>query len=104
MRAKEVRSFVLPEETLTIPELGGDGVVKVRGIGFGRKMAIAVSEPAEDRAGLLLEAAVVDEDGEPVMDAEAWDAFAMFHEDRGFELLVAAKRVSGFNSADVKKD
>lgn len=104
MRADQAHAFVLPEETLTIPELGGDGVVRVRGIGFGRKVYLATEAPKFAAAAMLASESVVDEDGFPLMSADAWDAFAAQHEERFLELLQAAKRVSGFDAADVKKD
>lgn len=103
MRADEAARFVLPEERLTAPELGGDGVVLVRGVGFGRKVYLATEAPKHAAATLLVAESVLDEDGKPVMGAEAWDAFALQHEERFLELLSAAKRVSGFDGEAVKK-
>lgn len=104
MRADQVNHFEpLPEERLAIPELGGDGVVLVRSIGFGQKIQMSIAEP-EARAGLMLQYAVKDEDGERLMSAAQWDRFGMEHEDAFLKLSEAARRVSGFDSASVKKD
>ena len=104
MLAEHVQSFALPEEKLTVPELGGDGAVVVRGIGFGRKMFLATEAPKSDAASMLAADSVVDERGKQLMTAAEWDKFAMLHEEAFLNILAAAKRVSGFDSAEVKKD
>lgn len=104
MRAKDVAQFdALPSEQVTVPSLGGDGVVTVRGVGFGQKIQLSIAAP-EMRAPLLLHYAVRDEAGAPLMSAEQWDLFGLKHEDDFLELASVARRVSAFDVAEAKKD
>jgi hypothetical protein len=104
MRAEQTQRFALPaSEQLTIPELGGDGIVTVVGLGFGEKMAICRDPRETFRAALLTEAAVLDDDGNRVMSAEGWDAFGIQHEAQYIKLLEVVRRLSGFDAVAVKK-
>jgi len=104
MRAEQAQKFQLPApEQFTIPELGGDGVVTVVGLGFGEKMVICRDPRESLRAALLTEAAVRDDEGNPVMDAASWDAFGIAHEVQYIKLLEVVRRLSGFDSVAVKK-
>lgn len=104
MRADQVHHFApLPEERMTIPSLGGDGVVIVRSIGFGAKMQIGLSDP-EQRASLLLSHCVRDEDGRALLTAAQWDTFGMQHEDDFLTLSQVAARVSALGGDEAKKD
>jgi hypothetical protein len=104
MRRNEVNHFEpLPEERITIPSLGGDGVVLVRSMGFGSKIQMSIAESSA-RAAMILEACVCDEDGERLMDAQAWDVFGLRHPEDFLVLADASRRVSGFNLEDAKKN
>lgn len=104
MRADQVRKFALPApEQLTVPELGGDGVVTVRPLGFGERIDLLRGDRPESRSARLCAAAVVDEDGQPLMDANAWDAFAYAHEDQFIVLLTTVTRLAGLDGDAVKK-
>ena len=104
MRADQAQRFSLPTpEQVTVSELGGDGIVTVIGIGFGEKMRRASDRREHLRAALLAEAAVVDDDGNSVMDAESWDAFGVQYEDQFIKLLEVVRRLNGFDAAAVKK-
>ncbi len=104
MRAKDVAAFdALLSEQVTVPSLGGDGVVTVRGVGFGQKIQLSIAAP-ELRASLLLHYAVRDETGAPLMSAEQWDVFGLRHEDDFLQLASVARRVSAFDVAEAKKD
>jgi len=102
MQLKDRIAFTLPQEQLTIPELGGDGVVLVRGIGFGQKLEL-IGVPPLRQSLELLAICVLDEDGLALNSADGWDAFAVLHEDQFGELIAAAKRVSGLDAGEVKK-
>jgi hypothetical protein len=103
MRASELAVPVLPTEALTIPELGGDGIVQVVGVTFGQKITIS-SLPVGEQATEMLAISVRDDDGNPVMHGAGWDTFGTLYEQRFIELLQAARRVSGIEVAEVKKD
>ncbi len=104
MLTEQVQQFTLPQpEQLTIPELGGDGIVTVIGLGFGQKMIVGSDPRVALRASLLAAAAVVDDAGEPVMTAEAWDTFGVQHEAQYIKVLEVARRLSGFDSVAAKK-
>ena len=104
MRAKDrITVESLAEERMTVPSLGGDGVVVVRPIGFGVKLQLALCAP-ELRAATVLAHSVRDEDGEPIGDAAWWDGYGLRHEDDFLSLTMAARRVSAFDQADAKKD
>lgn len=104
MRADQVRRFSLPApEQLTVPELGGDGVVTVRPLGFGERIDLLRGDRPASRSARLCAAAVVDEDGMPLMDAEAWDGFAYAHEDRFIDVLKTVTRLAGLDGDVVKK-
>lgn len=103
MRADEIVRPILPQESLMISELGGDGAVTVVGIRFGQKIALSAL-PASQQATGMLAMAVVDDDGGPLMSADDWDVFGSLHEDAFISLLQAARRVSGIEVAEAKKD
>jgi len=102
MRREQLGSFAAPRERVTVPELGGDGVVLVQGIGFGRKLELIAIPPARQSLELLA-SAVLDEDGVELMPADQWDAFASLHEVAFGQLIEAAKRVSGLDPDAGKK-
>jgi len=88
---------------MTVPPLGGDGVVLVRSIGFGAKMQMALAS-ASERASILLAHCVRDEDGRQLMSAEQWDAFGTRHEDDFLALSEVAARVSSLSGDEAKKN
>lgn len=104
MRAKDRADIGrLAEEQMTVPSLGGDGVVIVRSITFGEKIQMSVA-PVEKRPAMLLSYSVLDEDGKPLMTAEEWDLFGLSHDLDFVELTTVAGRVSSLDSSDAKKN
>ncbi len=104
MRAEQVHKFALPApEQLTVPELGGDGVITVRPLGFGERIDLLRGDRPESRSARLCAAAVVDDDGAPLMAADSWDAFAYAHEDAFIPVLRAVTRLAGLDGDAVKK-
>lgn len=105
MRADEVKNFAMLEEALVVPSLGGDGAITIKGISFGRKIQIATETDQKDAATTLVSETVYDADGILLMpDIGSWDAFAVLHEMDFLNILMAARRVSGFDAETVKKD
>jgi hypothetical protein len=104
MRARDRAPIdALTEERITVPSLGGDGVVVVRSLTFGQKIQMSIAD-AERRPAMLLAYTVRDEDGVPLMTADEWDTFGLAHDMDFVELSAAAKRVSALDVADAKKD
>lgn len=97
MRRNELAQFVAPEREAVVPELGGDGRVIVRTVPFGTKLAIARLPTDGQQACALAAATVLDDAGEPLMDAAAWEQFSAVHEDRFLDLLAIAKEVTGLD-------
>ena len=104
MRRSDLKSFSLAQEAVVVPELGGDGAVLVKGASFGQRVRIATDTGKADQASALLAVCVRNQDGEPLLTEEGWDAFGYAHQEQYVSLLLIAKRVSGFDGDDAKKD
>lgn len=104
MRAKDrITVASLSEERLTVPSLGGDGVVLIRSITFGQKIHASLA-PVERQPCMLLAYSVRDEDGVALMSADEWDRYGLDFEGDFVTLLEAARRVSHMDVTDAKKD
>lgn len=104
MRAKDVAApLPFEEERMTVPSLGGDGVVVVRSLTFGEKIQMSVA-PLEERPAMLLAYTVRDEDGRPLMTREQWDRWGLDNDMDFVALTETAKRVSSLDVAAAKKD
>jgi len=103
---------VLPEETVSVPSLGGD--VIVRGLLLSQQMALhakvarATAAPAEgeteEQAGIrarslrvaeTLAMCVVLDDGKPLYTVEEWDVFGAKNTDDAMRLYETAQRLNG---------
>lgn len=120
---KDVKAPVLRKEAVACPSLGGDVVLRM--LTLSERMALherlrgpRPADDAEERpappadpqkryaqmAELLAVSAIDAETGGPLMSAQEWDLFAAEHTDDAMALLDAAKRLSGFDSEDVRKN
>lgn len=120
---KDVKAPVLRKEAVACPSLGGDVVMRMLTLserlalhdrlrapqsGAGGDAVPPAAVDAQKRyaqmAGLLALCAIDAETGEPLMSAQEWDLFAAEHTDDAMALLDVAKRLSGFDSEDVRKN
>ena len=101
---------VLRKEAVPCVPLGGDVVLRM--LTLSERLALHErlrdAPAAEGRyaqmAALLAVAAIDAETGGPLMSAQEWDLFAAEHTDAAMVLLDAAKRLSGFDGEDVRKN
>jgi len=93
----------LPREEIEVPELGGS--VIVRGVGLTYRLAMATDRSSKARGvSTMLANCVLDADDEPLMSAEAWEAWGAKHIEASMRLADVALRLSGFNAEDTAKN
>lgn len=105
-----IQAPVLRKQAVACPALGGDVVVRM--LKLSERLALHEQlRDAPDALGryaqmaALLAVAVIDaESGEPLMTTEEWDLFAAEHTEDAMGLLEAAKKLSGFDAEDVRKN
>lgn len=116
----QVPAPVLRKETVLVPRLGGD--VIVRGLLLSERLQIdniksamlkplegETVEQAQYRAGsaivfVTLERTVMAADEQPVFSAAAWDMFGSQHPDVVLDLYRTARRLSGFDQEATEKN
>lgn len=110
IKRAQIPAPVLPKETVAVPALGGD--VVVRGLLLSERMAVQKKitdlRGADTDAGALagvhavlpmvLALCVLDADGAAVFDAPAWQIFGAQHTAAAVELFNTAWRLSGFDA------
>jgi len=107
----QIKEPVLPKETVEVPALGGE--VVVRGLLLSERLELStvqrklgeplpgeLIEDAKRRAGarlvpITLARAVVLSDGEPMWSATQWEQFGSQHFDAAWQLFDVAMRLSG---------
>lgn len=109
----------LHKETVDVPELGGE--VVVRGTMLDERLALVFgAAPAPKEAGQptaeddpresyqhiarLLAYAVIDADGEPVYTIDEWAEFGGQHFAATLRLYKIARRLSGMDAGEAKKN
>lgn len=115
-----VQAPVLPKETVPMPSLGGD--VIVRGLLLSERLTLSalsgqLSEPhpgesvelAQARAGAqmvshTLARAVVLADGQPFYSVAQWDQFGAKHTGDVLALFQASRRLNGYDEGDTEKN
>lgn len=109
-----VTAPTVPKETLPVPALGGE--VVVRGLLLSERMQmqariVALRRDAVTDEGavhtilpVLLALSVVDADGLAVFTHDQWQAFGARHADQAVTLFNAAWRLSGFSAAEEAKN
>lgn len=101
---EQLKRAVVPRETVEVPELGGE--VIVRGLRLSERLELAASASAARQfSGLaqLLAWCVVDEDGQPLMSVAEWEDWGGQCADAAVRLLEVAHRLSGLYSEPAKK-
>lgn len=106
LKKSQIASPVLPKETVDVPELGGE--VVVRGLLFSERLALLSGVDDQGRAiakiPVLLSQTVIDGDGEAVFTADEWEAFGAKHMEALLRLFVVAKRLSGLDAKATAKN
>jgi hypothetical protein len=114
VRKSEVPPPVLPKETVEVPSLGGE--VVVRGLRLVERLALQ-SEMAKAgdpsaigvdeimrRVPALLAMAVIDADGAAIFTAAEWEDFGATHQDDAVRLFNVAMRLAGYGSEEIAKN
>ena len=94
----------LPRETVPVPALGGD--VVVRGLRLSERLAMSMNVTQAERfrmVPVLLALCVVDAAGDPVVSEDQWEDFGAVHLDAAMTLFDVAKRLSGMDEDALKK-
>jgi hypothetical protein len=93
---------VVPKETVTVPELGGDVIVRgllltdrIRFFQKGQSGKLGVSS--------MLAFTVIDAKGEEIFTEEEWEAFGAKNFSAAIELFEKAKKLSGMDVVVNKK-
>lgn len=96
----------LPRETVAVPALGGD--VIVRGLLLGERLGL-FADLREDgksytRIGKMLAVAVVGDDGQPLLGEAEWEAFGGVNFTAALDLFTVARRLSGLDAEVIEKN
>jgi len=105
LKRSELRRPTLAKETVEVPELGGD--VVVRGMLLSERMAAANEEENLERRmrsmPMVLSWCVLDADGEALMTVDEWQAFGGHHPMAAVRLFNVVQRLSLIHPEDVEK-
>ena len=104
LKRGELQHPVLQQETVEVPELGGE--VVVRGLRLSERLSITAAGDDFERFGnvsRVLAWCVLDAEGEPLMSREEWEAFGASHVDSCIRLFGIARRLSLLDQATVEK-
>lgn len=104
---------VLPKETVEVPALGGEVVVRglllTEYLRMKNRIATA-SKDSSEADGIysilppLLATCVLDADGQPLWTEDEWQAFGAKEPGQALELFNVASRLSGFSRAQDTKN
>lgn len=116
----QIKTPVLPKETVHVPGLGGD--VVVRGLLLSESLAVRelvrqlrkpldgeTEAQAQARAGAQMCAATLAKavclaNGEPVWPAHEWEVFGAQHTGDALMLFEVSQRLDGLKAEDVEKN
>lgn len=105
LKKAEIKPPVLPKEAVEVAELGGE--VVVRGLLLRERLALFDAANGSERYGHLsavLAASVIDGDGEPIYTAQEWEEFGAVHFEAALKLFNVARRLSGLDAEERKKN
>lgn len=94
----------LGKETVAVPALGGE--VVVRGMTLTERLVVSATEgkvEAFEGIAFALSRCVLDAEGEPLMDREQWELWGAANTPAAIDLFVAVKRLSLIERSDVEK-
>lgn len=115
----DVKRPVLAKETVDVPALGGEVIVRAmlasEHLGLIAEQVRRHSAAGDGDAGgalgaefapvsRLLALVVIDEQGQPLLDAGEWEAFGGQNPHELLRLHGVAKRLSGIDAEDVQKN
>lgn len=96
----------LPRETVAVPALGGD--VIVRGLLLRDRLAMFDAQRKDGdsfrRTAQLLARSVVDDQDQPLLSETEWEAFGAVHFEAALDLFGVAWRLSGLDVEVVEKN
>lgn len=101
---ESITAPALLRETVPVPALGGD--VVVRGLRLSERLALSMSVTQAERfrmVPVLLAITVLDAADAPVFSADQWEDFGAEHLDAAMALFDVAKRLSGMDEDALKK-
>jgi hypothetical protein len=114
LKRGQLPKFVLPRETVEVPELGGE--VVVMGMGYSLRMSLLAALKRAGGGGevdasavlalapVVLAEAVVDADDQPLMAQEGWEEFGRQHREAIERLTAILLRISGFDREAARKN
>lgn len=106
LNKSQIAAPVLPKETVDVPELGGE--VVVRGLLFSERLALfaRVGDGGKAFAEIpeLLALVVLDAAGETVFTSAEWEQFGARNMDALLRLFAVAKRLSGLDMEAAAKN
>jgi len=103
LKKSDIKPPVLPKETVDVPELGGE--VVVRGLLLRDRIAYALDKTGDmGRFSRFLAASIYTGDGFPVYTAEEWEEFGSRNLDACLRLFQVARRLSGMDTEEAQKN
>ena len=104
LKKANIAAPVLPMETIEVPELGGE--VIVRGMLLRDRIGLFFDAEKNGHGQLskVLAATVVDADHVPVYTQDEWEAFGATHSATVIRLFDVARRLSGLDAEAAAKN
>jgi hypothetical protein len=103
LNKSQIPTPVLPQETIDIPELGGE--VIVRGLLLRDRLTLYLdSENGHANLSKLLAATVRAGDGLQVFTQDEWEVFGSTHFEAVVALFAVARRLSGLDAEVAEKN
>lgn len=103
LNKSDIKEPMLPKETVTVPELGGD--VVVRGLLLRDRLALFAKKEVDfGDFSKTLAVTVIDANGEPIFDQDGWENFGAANFAAAMNLFEVASRLSGLNAKVAEKN
>lgn len=107
LKKSQIKPPVLPQETVEVPELGGE--IVVRGLLLRERLVLFDDARGEDAARFghltqVLACCVVDAAGERIYSVDEWEQFGAVHFEAALRLFNVALRLSGLDVEAAKKN
>lgn len=106
LKKPDIKPPVLPKETIDVPELGGE--IILRGLLLSERLALFadVREGGERYSHIarLLAVTAIDADGHQVYTVDEWEQFGAQYFDAALRLFDVARRISGLDAEAREKN